>query len=50
MQIFYLVLSILLEGLKCIVFEEKCGQNKMANSGAAVLILFSWFVFFLFGY
>ena len=48
MQIFYLVLSIWLEGLKYIVFGEGCGQNKVDNSGAAVLILFSWFaVFFL---
>lgn len=33
---FYLVLSILLEGLKSIVSEERCKQNKMDNSGAAV--------------
>lgn len=37
MQIFYFVLSILLESLKCIVFEERCGQ-KTDNFGAAVLI------------
>lgn len=47
MQIFNLFLSILLEGLKCIVFEERCGQNKTDNFGAAVLILFLWVVLFV---